>query len=307
MERRRIGSLAVSEVGLGCNNFGGRLDEAATRSVVDAALDAGIDFLDTADIYGDTRSEEFLGRILAGRRDRVVLGTKFGMQVGGDAAKKGAKPDYVRSALDDSLRRLATDRIDLYWLHRPDPATPIADTLAALDQQVKAGKVREIGCSGFSAGQLREAAAAVGAGAARFVAVQNEYSLLHREPEAEVLAEVARQRMAFVPFFPLASGLLTGKYRPGRQAPADGRLAKGDSRFKTPRNLDAVEELAAFAAAHGHTLLELAFGWLLAHPTVASVIAGATKPEQARGNVAAAVWRLTPEELAEVDRLAPPA
>ncbi len=306
METRRIGSLAVSAVGLGCNNFGGRLDAAATAAVVDAALDAGIDFLDTADIYGDTRSEEFLGRALRGRREKVVLATKFGMKVAGDETKKGARPDYVRRALDDSLRRLATDRIDLYWLHHPDPETPIADTLAALDELVKAGKVREIGCSNFSAAQLREAAAAVRDGAARFVSVQNEYSLLHREPEREVLAECARQGLAFVPFFPLASGLLTGKYRRGQPPPAGARLTNAEgSRFLTDRNRDVAETLIAFAESRRHTALELAISWLLARPQVASVIAGATRPEQARANAAAAGWRLTPEELAEVDRLAP--
>src|SRR5947209_7113757 len=176
METRPIGSLTVSTVGLGCNNFGQRLDYEGTAAVVDAALDAGVDFLDTADIYGDTKSEQFLGRALRGRRERVVLATKFGMKVAGDEHLKGARPDYVHRALDASLRRLETDRIDLYWLHRPDPETPIADTLAALDEEVKAGRVREIGCSGFSAEQLRQASAAVRSeGAARFVAVQNEY------------------------------------------------------------------------------------------------------------------------------------
>jgi aryl-alcohol dehydrogenase-like predicted oxidoreductase len=262
-------------------------------------------------MYGGTRSEEFLGRLLRGRRERVVLATKFGMKVKDDDRLQGAKPDYVHRALDASLRRLATDRIDLYWLHRPDPETPIADTLAALDEEVKAGRVREIGCSKFSAAQLREASgeasAAAGEGAARFVAVQNEYSLLHREPEREVLAECERQGLALVPFYPLASGLLTGKYRRGRPSPRGTRLADaGDnSRFMTERNRAAVEALAAFAESRGHTLLELAISWLLARPQVASVIAGATQPAQVRANVAAATWRLTPEELAEVDRLAP--
>jgi aryl-alcohol dehydrogenase-like predicted oxidoreductase len=301
METRKIGSLNVSVVGLGCNNFGWRLDYDHTVAVVDAALEAGINFLDTADIYGGTESEEFLGRALAGRRDQVVLATKFGMKV--DEQRQGAKPDYARRACEDSLRRLRTDHIDLYQLHQPDPSTPIGDTLAALDELARAGKVREIGCSNFSVQQLREAKAAAGSGA-RFVSVQNEYSLLHREPEQGVLAECEQEGLAFLPFFPLASGMLTGKYRRGQPAPAGTRLAKGNSRFLNDRNLDVVEELASFAASKGHSLLELAFSWLLSHPQVASVIAGATRPEQARSNVHAAGWHLSPVDLAEIDKMA---
>jgi aryl-alcohol dehydrogenase-like predicted oxidoreductase len=196
VDTRRIGSLEVSVVGLGCNNFGGRVDLEGTRRVVDAALDVGINFLDTADIYGATRSEEYLGQVLEGRRDRVIVATKFGMKV--DDARSGAKPDYVRRACEDSLRRLKTDRIDLYQLHQPDPTTPIEQTLAALDGLVRAGKVREIGCSNFSAGDI--AAAQEAARAARFVSVQNEYSLLHREPEGGVLEECRRRGLAFIPF-----------------------------------------------------------------------------------------------------------
>jgi aryl-alcohol dehydrogenase-like predicted oxidoreductase len=307
METRRIGSLDVSVIGLGCNNFGWRLDYGRTVAVVDAALDAGINFLDTADIYGGTESEEFLGRALEGRRDRVVLATKFGMKV--DEQRRGAKPDYVRRACEDSLRRLRTDRIDLYQLHQPDPDTPIADTLGALDALVKSGKVREIGCSNFSVAQLREAKAATEGekeGRARFVSVQNQFSLLHRDPEAEVLPECAREGLAFLPFFPLASGLLTGKYRRGQPLPEGTRLAKKSaSSFLNDRNLDIAEELIHFAAFRGHSLLELAFSWLLSHGPVASVIAGATSPEQVRGNVKAAGWHLTPADLAEVDKLAP--
>lgn len=307
METRRIGSLDVSGIGLGCNNFGWRLDYDRTVAVVDAALDAGINFLDTADIYGGTESEEFLGRALEGRRDKVVLATKFGMKV--DEKRQGAKPDYVRRACEDSLRRLRTDRIDLYQLHQPDPQTPIADTLGALDELVKSGKVREIGCSNFSVAQLREAKAVTGGekeGRAPFVSVQNQYSLLHRDPEAEVLPECAREGLDFLPFFPLASGMLTGKYRRGQPPPEGTRLAKKSaSSFLNDRNLDVVEELIAFAAFRGHSLLELAFSWLLSHSAVASVIAGATSPEQVRGNVKAAAWHLTPADLAEVDKLAP--
>jgi aryl-alcohol dehydrogenase-like predicted oxidoreductase len=222
-----------------------------------------------------------------------------------DEKRQGAKPDYVRRACEDSLRRLRTDHIDLYQLHQPDPETPIADTLGALDALVKSGKVREIGCSNFSAAQLREAKAAAGDGA-KFVSVQNQFSLLHRDPEAEVLPECAREGLAFLPFFPLASGMLTGKYRRGQPLPEGTRLVKKSAAsFLNDRNLEIVEELIHFAAFRGHSLLELAFSWLLSHPPVASVIAGATTPEQVRGNVKAAAWRLTPADLAEVDKLAP--
>jgi aryl-alcohol dehydrogenase-like predicted oxidoreductase len=302
MDTRRIGSLEVSVVGLGCNNFGRRLDSGATSAVVDAALDAGINFFDTADVYGGTKSEEFLGRALSQRRDEVVLATKFGAQL--DEQRKGAKPEYVGQAVEDSLRRLRTDRIDLYQLHRPDPEVPIEDTLGALDELVRAGKVREIGCSNFSAEQLREAERATRDGGARFVSVQNEYSVLHREPERDVLPECERQGLAFIPYFPLVSGLLTGKYRQGQPAPEGSRLqsGRGDS-LLTDRNLVVVEELIEFSESRGHTILELAFSWLLTRPAVVSVIAGATSSEQARSNAAAAGWRLTDTELAEIDSI----
>jgi aryl-alcohol dehydrogenase-like predicted oxidoreductase len=300
MEHRRIGSLTVSLVGLGCNNFGGRLDYERTASVVGAALDAGITLLDTADIYGKTDSESFLGRALGARRNDIVLATKFGMAV--DAERKGAKPDYVRRALDDSLRRLRTDRIDLYQLHEPDPSTPIADTLGALNDLVKAGKVREIGCSNFSAAQLIEARAAAGKGA-KFVSVQNEFNLMHREPEREVLAECGREGLAFIPFFPLASGLLTGKYRRGQPAPVGARLSSA-ARAPDDARLRVVERLEAFARSRGHTMLELAMSWLACHEPVASVIAGASTPDQLRANVAAVGWKLTPAEMEETRRLA---
>jgi aryl-alcohol dehydrogenase-like predicted oxidoreductase len=289
-------------VGLGCNNFGMRIDAAATERVVNAALDAGIDFFDTADIYGATKSEEFLGRALKGRRDHAIVATKFGMAV--DDRRKGARPEYVRQACDDSLRRLGIDHIDLYQLHQPDPSVPIADTLGAMDDLVKAGKVREIGCSNFSAEQLDEAERATKSGAARFVSVQNEYSLLHREPERAVLPACDRLGLAFLPFFPLASGLLTGKFEPGKPAPADSRLSLSwTSRFTTEKNVQIAEALKAFAAARRHTLLELAFSWLASRAQVASVIAGATSPEQIRANAAAANWKLNAEELAEIDSL----
>ncbi|XXU24013.1 aldo/keto reductase [Sorangium sp. So ce887] len=309
MEKRRIGSLDVSVVGLGCNNFGGRIDEQRTAAVVDAALDAGINFFDTADIYGGTRSEELLGRALGGRRSQVIIATKFGLPLD-DERKGGAKPAYIQRAVEDSLRRLGTDWIDLYQIHRSDPETPIGDTLEALDALVRAGKVREIGNSNFSASQLRGAEEATRPGAARFVSVQNEYSLLQREPEREVLAESERLGLTFLPYFPLASGLLSGKYLPDRPAPAGARLSAPDdrltARFLTEQNRSAAAALAAFASSRGHTLLELAFSWLAGRPTVASVIAGATSPEQVRANAAAVSWRLTADDLQQLDRLAPP-
>lgn len=300
MERRRIGSLEVSVVGLGCNNFGWRIDKKATQAVVDAALDSGMNFLDTADMYGGGQSEEYLATALKGRRDGVVLATKFGFSMG--EGKAGASPAYVRQALEASLLRLGTDHIDLYQLHTPDPSTPIADTLGALDDLVKAGKIREIGCSNFSVHQLQEAEAAVKAGAARFVSVQNEYSLFHRAPEADVLPECRRSGIAFIPYFPLANGLLTGKYRKGQPLPENsrGKDAWGPSVF-TDRNLDIVESLIEFASSHGHSLLELAVSWLAAQDAVASVIAGAKTPEQAKMNASAAGWQLTKAELAEID------
>jgi aryl-alcohol dehydrogenase-like predicted oxidoreductase len=302
MEKRRIGSLEVSLVGLGCNNFGWRIDAAASERVVHAALDAGINFFDTADFYDTGHSEEFLGRALKSRHgasnNPAIIATKFGMKL--DDQRHGARPEYVRRAAEDSLRRLGVERIDLYQLHQPDPATPIADTLGALNDLVSAGKVREIGCSNFSAAQLREARQAAGAGA-RFVSVQNQYSLFHREPEAEVIPECQKEGLAFLPFFPLANGLLTGKYRRGEPAPKGSR---GDAGFGpkvfTDENLAKVEKLTAFAEKRGHTLLELAFSWLAAQPTVASVIAGATSPEQVKANAPAANWKLTPADLAEI-------
>jgi aryl-alcohol dehydrogenase-like predicted oxidoreductase len=309
MEKRRIGSLEVSLVGLGCNNFGWRIDAAASERVVHAALDAGIDFFDTADFYDTGHSEEFLGRALKGRHgasggesgSRAIIATKFGMKL--DDQRHGARPDYVRRAAEDSLRRLGVDRIDLYQLHQPDPATPIADTLGALNELVRAGKVREIGCSNFSVAQLQEARQAAGSGA-RFVSVQNQYSLFHREPEAEVIPECQKEGLAFLPYFPLANGLLTGKYRRGEAAPKGSR---GDAGFGpkvfTEENLAKVEKLTAFAEKRGHTLLELAFSWLAAQPTIASVIAGATSPEQVKANAAAADWKLTAADLAEISKI----
>jgi aryl-alcohol dehydrogenase-like predicted oxidoreductase len=308
METRRIGSLDVTLVGLGCNNFGGRLDEPQSVAVIEAALDAGITFFDTADVYGGTRSEEILGRALRGRRDRVLIATKFGIAL--DDERKGASPAYVRRAVEDSLRRLRTDRIDLYQVHRPDPETPIGDTLGALDELVRAGKVREIGCSNVSAAQLIEAEAATRPDAARFVSVQNEYSLLVRDVEHGVLQEVRARNLAFLPYFPLASGMLTGKYRRGEPAPVGTRLAAPVSRFGerflTNANLETVEALSAFAADRGHTLLELAFSWLAAQRSVSSIIAGATTPAQIRANIDAPNWKLSADDLRAVDEIVTP-
>lgn len=297
METRAIGSLNVTVVGLGCNNFGGRMDEARTQTVIDAALDAGINFFDTADVYGGTKSEEFMGRAFGSRRKDVIIATKFGNEVDGE---RGASPAYICKAVEASLRRLNTDYIDLYQLHKPDESVPIADTLGALDELVKAGKVREIGCSNFTAEMLREAETAVKPGAARFVSVQNHYHLLNRADEAEVLPEVERLGIAYLPYFPLASGLLTGKYRQGQPTPEGTRLT---GRAPSEAQLAQVESLIRFAESKGHTILELAFSWLLSRPVVSSVIAGATKLEQIEANVAAASWTLTPEDLAEIDAL----
>jgi aryl-alcohol dehydrogenase-like predicted oxidoreductase len=306
MEKRKIGRLEVPVVGLGCNNFGWRIDAAETARVVDAALDAGVNFLDTADSYAKGQSEEFLGQALRGRWNRVVIATKFGSKM--DEGLEGASPAYLRRAVEDSLRRLGTDHIDLYQLHRPDPKTPIAETLEALNGLVKAGKVREIGCSNFTGEMIREAdSAAEKAGWARFVSVQNEYSLLHREPEKDALPECVRHGLAFLPYFPLANGLLTGKYRRGEAAPAGSRGEAGwGPKVFTEENLGIVEGLRAFAESRGHSLLELAFSWLVSRPAVASVIAGAKSPEQVRANARAAGWKLTEPELVEVDRLLAP-
>jgi aryl-alcohol dehydrogenase-like predicted oxidoreductase len=309
VELRKIGSLEVSLVGLGCNNFGWRIDAAATQSVVDAALDAGVNFFDTADIYGGGQSEEYLGRALFGsrrggsRREQVLIATKFGLPM--DEKRSGAKPAYIRQAVEDSLRRLGTSYIDLYQLHKPDPSTPIGDTLAALDELVRAGKVREIGCSNFSVEQLHEARKAVRGGATRFVSVQNNYSVLEREPEEGVLDECRSQGMAFLPYFPLANGLLSGKYRHGEELPKGSRGRDGwGPKVFTAENLAKAEQLAAFAREQGHTLLELAISWLAAQNPVASVIAGAKTPEQVRANASAAGWRLGLAEVTAVASIA---
>lgn len=303
MEKRRIGSLEVSVIGVGCNNFGKRVDAIATARVVNEAIDRGINFFDTADIYSGTLSEEFLGKALGARRKEVVLATKFGMKL--DEKRRGAKPEYVKQAAEDSLQRMKTDYIDLYQLHQPDPETPIEATLAALTELVREGKVREIGCSNFSAAQLKAAHDAAAAGTARFASIQNEYSLLQRNPEAEVLPECERTRVAFIPFFPLASGLLTGKYKPGDPPPTSARFGPGgfSAAIYTKKNLSIVDALGKVAAKYGHSMLQLAFSWLLTHPAVPSVIAGAMSPEQIKGNASGYVGRLSDAEMAEVEQI----
>ena len=307
METRKVGSLEVSLAGLGCNNFGMRIDENASKAVVDAALDAGVNHFDTADIYGGGKSEEFLGRALAARREDVVITTKVGMGV--PEGMHGGSRAYVLSRCDASLQRLGTDHIDLYLLHQPDPTTPIGETLEAFGELIRTGKVREIGCSNFSAAQLDEAASvARDLGVPGFVNAQNDYSLLNREVEAEVLPAVDRLAMTLMPYFPLASGVLTGKYRRGEEHPEGSRLAAWGNmagEFASDARMAVVERLDEYAAAHGHTLTELALSWLATNPVVGSVIAGATKPEQIRANAAATVaWKLTAEERAEVDAIA---
>jgi aryl-alcohol dehydrogenase-like predicted oxidoreductase len=278
---------ALSRVGLGTNNFGRRLDLEGARAVVDAAIDAGVTHIDTADIYGGGESERFLGEILTGRRDQVVLATKFGMGEGGNGS-----PEYVRQAIGASLAQLRTDHVDLFYYHRPDGVTPIGETVGAMHELVEAGKVRQLGVSNVDAAQLREAAATAPVGF-----VQNRYSLLERGVEAELLPLCTERGVGFVPYFPLASGLLTGKYRRGEPAPAGSRL---EGQPVDDETFDRIEALERFAAERGHTLLELAIGALASQPAVVSVITGAMTPEQVRVNAAAGSWRLTPEELADV-------
>jgi aryl-alcohol dehydrogenase-like predicted oxidoreductase len=279
----------VSVVGLGCNNFGRRLDLGGTRAVIDEAIAQGITFLDTADIYGRGESEQFIGEVLQGRRDEVVLATKFGMDMGDGRGPRGSRR-YILDAIDASLTRLRTDAIDYYWYHEPDGVTPVAETLQTLDELVKAGKVRAIGASNFSAAQLFEAdSVAREHGFIRFTAVQNHYSLLVRDAEHEVLPACEQLGIGFVPFFPLASGLLTGKYRRGEPGPAGARLS-GRDQIATPEQFELVDSLQQFADGRGVALTDVAIGALLAHAPVSSVIAGATKPEQVRANVAASRW-----------------
>ncbi|WP_229783864.1 aldo/keto reductase [Pilimelia anulata] len=312
MRYRRLGrsGLVVSVVGVGCNAFGAGLDSREVDAVVGAALEAGINLFDTADLYGDPpgRSEELLGAALRGRRDDAVIATKFGMSVGdlngADRGARGARR-YVVRAVEGSLRRLGTEHIDLYQLHEPDPATPVEETLAALDDLVRAGKVRYVGHSNFAAWQLADAAwTARERGSSPFISAQDHYNLLHREVEAELIPACAHYGLGFLPYWPLASGLLTGKYRRHEPAPTGSRLAR--PRYATrfaAAPWDTIEALEKYATERGLTLLDVALGWLAAQPAVTSVIAGATTPEQVRANVTAGAWEPTPEDLHTLNEL----
>ena len=310
MEQRRLGKsgLEVSLVGLGCNNFGGRADFEATRKVVHKALDLGITLFDTADIYGNRGgSEDFLGQLLGDRRKEIVLASKFGMAMDDVGKMTGASRRYIMSEVEASLRRLRTDWIDLYQLHQPDPLTPIEETLRAMDDLVRQGKVRYIGCSNLNAWQTVEALwTSKHLNLNAFISCQNEYSLLVRDIDLELIPAMQVYGLGLLPFFPLASGLLTGKYKRNAPMPQGARLTNAKAiadRYLTDENWMIVERLESFSAKRGHSLLELAFSWMAARPTVSSVIAGATKPEQVEQNVRAADWELTPEDLAEIDRL----
>ena len=307
--RRPLGDsgIEVPVVGLGCNNFGRRLDAASTARVVQAALDEGIAFFDTADIYGNGLSEEYVGRALQGRRDQAIIATKFGMSMGSED-RAGGSPRWIARAVEDSLRRLGTDHIDLYQHHTPDETTPIEETLAALDDLVRQGKVRAIGCSNYSGAQIETAdAIARERGWAHYVTAQNQYSLLdRREVETDVTPACVRLGLGILPFFPLASGLLTGKYRRGEQPPTGTRLGSEDDRAKhlmTDANFDIVEALERFALARGIALIDVAIGGLAAHSAVVSVIAGATSAEQVAANARAGTWTPSASDLAELDRI----
>jgi aryl-alcohol dehydrogenase-like predicted oxidoreductase len=310
MEYRHLGrsGLQVSVVGLGCNNFGMRCDFDQSKAVVHQALEAGITLFDTADVYGGQgKSEEFLGKILKGNRQDVVIATKFGMKMGEGPHKSGGSRKYIMSAVEDSLRRLDTDYIDLYQMHRPDPETPMEETLRALDDLVRSGKVRYIGNSNYAGWQAAEAHyVAKQANLTPFISAQNEYNLLDRRIEAELVPACNAYGLQILPFFPLASGFLTGKYRQGQDLPAGTRLANAGpmaARVLTDKNYEMLGKLEAFADARAKTMLDLAIGWLASLSHVGSVIAGATKPEQIDQNVAAGGWKLTAEELAEVDAI----
>ena len=310
MEYRPLGrsGLHVSVIGLGCNNFGRRCDAEQTARVVQKALDLGITFFDTADVYGQQGlSEEYLGRALQGHRRDVIIATKFASPMGEGPLWRGASRRYIFEAVHDSLRRLGTDYIDLYQVHFPDAVTPIEETMRALDDLVRQGLVRYIGCSNFTAWQVVEAQwVARTEHLTPFISAQNQYNLLERRIEAELVPACRKYGLGILPYFPLASGFLTGKYRRGEPAPEGTRLAQAGpmaSRVLTDRNFDILEGLEAFAAERGHTVAELALAWLAAQPAVGSVIAGATSPEQVEANVKAAEWTLTQEDLAEVDRI----
>ena len=310
MEYRNLGKsgLQVSVVGLGCNNFGGRLDEAQTKAVIDKCIDEGITMFDTSDIYGGRgKSEEFMGPALKPHRRNIVLATKCAGPMGEGPYWSGLSRKYIFEAVEASLRRLQTDYIDLYQVHFPDPKTPIDETLHALDDLVRDGKVRSIGTSNFKAWQVVEADwVSKTEHISHFISAQNEYSLLQRGPEAELIPACEKYGIGLLPFFPLASGFLTGKYRPDQAAPEGTRLGGNSpqgARLLNEGNFDQLVKLEKFAEDRGHTMIELAFSWRASKPVVGSVIAGATRPEQVEQNARAADWRLTPEENAEVDEI----
>ena len=310
MDYRRLGhsGLWVSAVGIGCNNFGAKCDEAATRAVVHACLDAGITLFDTADMYGNRGgSETLLGRILGHHRKDIVLASKFGLPMGEGPYLNGAGRHYIMRAVEDSLRRLRTDHLDLYQVHRPDPATPIEETLRALDDLVRDGKVRYVGCSNFAGWQLAEAEwAARAGGTVRFISAQNEYSLVDRRIEGELVPAANAYGVGILPYFPLANGLLTGKYQRNHAMPDGARMTERPTRAEevlTDRSWTIAEKVADYAAARGHSLLEAAIGWLASQDHVPSVIAGATTAEQVAQNAAAADWRMTAEEIADINAL----
>lgn len=305
MKKRVIGGekgLEVSLVGLGCNAFGGRVDEKGTHAVIDAAIDAGIDFFDTAETYGGGNSEHFIGTGLKGRRDTVFLATKFGHSRSHIEGKPKGSPESIRVAVEQSLKKLQTDRIDLYQQHRPDPETPVLDTMGALEDLVTAGKIRFYGCSYYSGAQMLEAVdAAKKAGLKGFVTAQNAWNMLERDIEADLIPVCETNGIGLLPYFPIARGLLSGKYRRGSAAPAGSRLA-GDDNLATA-NFDLLERLEAYAGDHGYDLLTLAISWLAAQPSIASIICGASRPEQMAANAGAARWKLSAANLEEIDAL----
>ena len=309
MELRRLGAsgLKVSEVGLGCNNFGMRIDQEKTQDVIDAAIEAGINFFDTADVYGASQSEVMLGNALGERRKDVILATKFAAPMGGSPYQRGGSRRYIITAVEASLKRLGTDYVDLYQMHRPDADTPIEETLMALDDLVRAGKVRYIGNSNFTGWQIADASWIAKSGhLTPFVSAQNNYSLLERGVEKEVTPACEHFGLGLLPYFPLASGMLTGKYRRAEPPPEGTRLAafgRRGAEALSDAAFDKVDKLKAWTEERGHTLLELAFAWLLGHSIVPSVIAGATSAEQVKANAGAAAWKLTPAEVAEVTQL----
>ena len=310
MEERNLGpsGLRVSLVGLGCNNFGGRSDLDASRKVIDRAIEVGINFFDTADMYGNRGgSERVLGEVLGARRKDIILATKFSYQMDDAGRLKGGSRRYIMQAVENSLTRLKTDYIDLYQFHYPDPLTPIEESLRALDDLVRQGKVRYIGASNRTAWGVADAQwTAKTNGLASFISCQDEYSLLFRKHEADLIPAMRHFGLGLLPYFPLASGLLTGKYRPDEPVPAGTRFASTPlfkNRYMTDENWAKVEGLRAFCEARGRSLVELAFSWLASQPVVSSIIAGATKPEQIDANVKAVSWKLTPEELAEIDTI----